>query len=90
MASDYVYPATGDEIVEMIVESHLLIMSTLDGLGIRNAFDAADSIERLPPDPSPAVMEFRRRITAGLRVSDKPNLRVIEGGASGSPEEPDD
>ena len=31
--------------------------------------------------PSPAIMEFRRRITAGLRVTDKPDLRVIEGGA---------
>lgn len=63
---------SGDDILAMIVESHLIIAGALHATGIANFELQANAIEKLPADPNPAIEMLRQSIIKGLRVLPEP------------------
>ena len=79
MASDFPVTLSGDDIMRLIAETHMINAGIFEAMGTPMARQAS-VIEGLEPDPSPAVMVLRDYLVRALRGEPRPTLRVIKGG----------
>jgi hypothetical protein len=66
---------TGDDILEMILESHLILSRVME-LGLSRE-EQANAIEDLPTDKNAAIERLRQSIVSSLRGRERPKLTII-------------